>query len=422
MPLERVCYDCGSRTTTPVARCDCGEPLWLATDPSALSTFDWDAVTDAPGMWRYAPLLPVDGVPADDAGLLHAAGGTPLLRTPALDDFAGARVHVKVEGEHPTGSFKDRGSALGVAAVAAGHAGDVSAVGTVSHGNMAMSTAAFAAAADLPCLVLVPADVPEARLEVVAQFDPTVRRVAGDYGRLYERTLDVGPDHGVAFLNSDVPLRTAGQKTTTLEICEAFATGADTASSATASTPASAPDAIVFPVSSGGHASAAWKALRELRESGVLDAADVPSLYLVQAAACAPIAEAFEADAEDVTPVEEDETIAYSIANPDPPSGKRALAAARDTGGAVLAVDDDAIRTAQRELATEAGLSVEAASAVALAGLQELTTRGTVDASDDVAVVATGTGLKEATGATVEAPTVDLADVDDELAAFGDAK
>ncbi|MFC4249709.1 pyridoxal-phosphate dependent enzyme [Natribaculum luteum] len=398
MRYDRVCYDCGTRTTAPVARCECGEPLWLETDPGS---FDWDDVVDAPGMWRYGPLLPVE----PPGGLADAAGGTPLVHEPAVDEFAGARVHVKVEGENPTGSFKDRGSAFGLAALEAGAAGDVSAVGTVSHGNMAMSTAAFAAAADVPCVVMTPTDVPPARLDVIAQYDPTLLKVDGDYGRLYERTLERGLESGVCFLNSDVPLRVEGQKTTALEICEAFAPDV--------------PDAIVMPVSSGGHASGVWKALRELQAAGTID--DLPRLYLVQAAACAPIAEADAAGADAVTPVEGGETVAYSIANADPPSGTRALRAARDTDGAVIAVDDDAIRTAQRVLATQAGLSVEAASATALAGVRKLVAEGVLESTDDVVAVATGTGLTEATAAgSTAATTIDIADLDDNLDAVGE--
>ncbi len=290
---------------------------------------------------------------------------------------------MKVEGTNPTGSFKDRGSAVGVAAaLAAG----TDAVGTVSHGNMAASMAAHAAGADLDCVVLVPADIPTARLERIATYGPRILRVDGDYGRLYHDALALGPAAGVEFVNSDSPLRVAGQKTTTLELLRAFAAG-----EAGADAPA-APDAVVMPVSSGGHASAAWKAVREATAAGLLD--DPPRLYFVQAAACAPVARAYARGDDAVTRLDADavgETVAYSIANPDPPSGTRALAAARDTGGAVVAVDDAAIRDAQCDLAG-AGLRVEAASATPLAALRRLRAEGAVDAGEHVACVATGVG------------------------------
>jgi len=381
---ELACYACGRRYPADgPARCDCGEPTWYDVDASA---FDWLA-GDGPAaadrsLWRYRDLLPLATAPD---GLAGAVGGTPLVRATRLDDDVGASVHVKVEGGHPTGSFKDRGSAVGVAgARALGY----DAVGTVSHGNMARSMAAHAASAGLDCTVLVPADIPDERLALVARHAPAIRRVEGDYDRLYERSLAVGDRAGVRFVNSDSPLRVAGQKSTALEVAEAFAP--------------ETPDAMVLPASSGGHASATWKAFCDLQAAGVVD--DPPRLYFVQTAACAPIAEAFERGAESVEGVDPGETVAYSIANANPPSGARTLAAARATDGAVLAVDDDAILDARRTLAERGGLFVETACATALAAARDLADRGTLEADDDVVLVATGTGFTER---EVDPPTVD---------------
>lgn len=390
---DLVCYACGDRY--PLAerkRCACGEPLWF---PEATS-FDWPPDRDEPGMWRYGDLLPVPR----PSGVGSAAGGTPLIRTERLDDYAGCRVHVKEEGENPTGSFKDRGSAVGVA-FAAERGRDW--VGTVSHGNMAMSVAAHAAGHGLACVVLVPADISAERLRNIARYRPTTVRVDGDYGELYFDALRIGADLGIEFVNSDTPLRVAGQKTVALEIVEAF-------------TP-DVPDAIVLPVSSGGLASATWKALRELRAAGLLD--DSPRIFAVQSAACDPIVRAFEAGAERVTPVEADETIAASIANANPPSGTRALAALRATGGGAVSVPDPEIREAKRRLARDAGLCVEASSAVALAGARRLAERGDIAADDELAVVATGSGFKEA--GEFEGPEAELRSRDglaDRLAAL----
>ena len=388
MDVDLTCYACGETAALADGpRCDCGEPRWVDTDPES---FDWPRRGDR-SLWRFEALLP----DADPTGLAAAAGGTPLVRTPRLDREVGARVHVKYEGANPTGTFKDRGSAVGVTVAAAS---GLDAVGTVSHGNMARSMAAHAASAGLDCVVLVPADIPPSRLGLIARHDPTILRVDGEYGRLYEESIRLGRERGVAFVNSDTPLRVAGQKTTALEIAESFAPDA--------------PDAVVMPVSSGGHASGVWKAFRELDSADLLDT--VPELYFVQTAACAPIVEAWERGDETVRPVEGGETVAYSIANADPPSGNRVLAAARETGGGVLAVDDDAILDARRALAERAGLSVESASATSLAGTRALSERGELQSAGEVVLVATGTGYTErdVDGADVEARTVPLSKLD----------
>lgn len=378
LPTRLRCHACGATASLEERkRCVCGEPLWFETHPEA---FEWPDRGD-PGMWRYADLLPVD----PPSGVGAAAGGTPLVRTPRLD-VGGARLFVKDEGQNPTGSFKDRGSAVGVAyAVAAGR----ERIGTVSHGNMAMSTAATAAGSGLRCTVCVPADIPEERLENVARYGPEIVRIEGDYGRLYEESLAL---EGIEFVNSDTPLRVAGQKTVALEICEAFAPGT--------------PEAIVLPVSSGGQLSAIRKALYELRTAGLIDRP--PRLYAVQAAACDPIVRAFEAGDERVSPIDAGETIAYSIANADPPSGTRALAALRETDGGAVSVPDEETRAARRRLAREGGFAVEGSSAVAYAGLERLVERGEIASNERVVLIATGSGFKERTEEAVESRTIAL--------------
>ncbi|WP_162224643.1 threonine synthase [Halorussus amylolyticus] len=406
--LGLTCYRCGATATFPDSkRCDCGEPLWFDTESE---DFGWPESVgregDGPGRtsgpWRYADLLPVE----HREGVGSAAGDTPLVRANGLDDYAGCRLWLKDESENPTGSFKDRGSAVGVAwAAAAGREW----VGTVSHGNMAISVSAHAAGTDAECVVLVPDDISTERLTAIAQYGPEVLRIAGDYGRLYYDTLET--DSPVEFVNSDTPLRVAGQKTTALEICEAFARRGAVADRA-------APDAIVVPTSSGGHASASWKALRELEAAGLLGADSLPRLYFVQAAACDPIAQAYREGADEVTATTADETVAYSIANSDPPSGTRALAAARETGGAVLSVTDDEILDAKARLAEGAGFCVEPASATSLAGIRKLTESGDLAADDEAVAVLTGTGFRELGDAGTDPETVDLDDLPERLRAL----
>ena len=385
MDVPVTCYACGATATRATgARCDCGEPYWVETAPA---DFDWPPDAER-SMWRYRDLLP----DCDPTGLSRAAGGTPLVRAPRLDGDLGARVSIKYEGANPTGTFKDRGSAVGVTLAAAS---GYDAVGTVSHGNMARSMAAHAASCDLECVVVVPADIPPGRLDLIARHDPTILRVRGDYERLYRESLRVEGAGRIAFVNSDTPLRVAGQKTTGLEIAEAFAPDA--------------PDAVVVPVSSGGHGSGLWKAFRELAAAGLIE--KLPRLYFVQAAACAPIAAAWDRGDETVSPVEGGETVAYSIANADPPSGNRILSAAAATGGGVIAVEDEAILAARDAIARRAGLSVETASATVLAGARALADRGALDDATDVVLVTTGTGYTESDPAPGEGESHDASTV-----------
>jgi threonine synthase len=264
---------------------------------------------------------------------------------------------------------------------------------------MALSVAAHAAAAGREAVVLVAEDTPDARLAMIAQHDPHLFRVRGDYGRLYDDTL--GGDHGVTFLNSDSPLRVAGQKTVAYEICEAFAPDV--------------PDAVVLPVSSGGQASGVWKALRELDAAGILP--EMPRIILAQAARCDPIARAFRRGASRVDPVDGEPTAAVSINNADPPSGDRALAAVSDTDGAVVSVSEADLLAERERLAAEAGVSVEPSCAVATAAVRELAADGEFGPDDDVAAIMTGSGYKYGPPETesVTAREMDREDVPDAI-------
>jgi threonine synthase len=373
MTGSTVCYRCGTRyDDTQRARCDCGEPLWLDDENAA---FTWESVADGPAMWRFNEMLPV--TPPD--GIARTAGGTELVRSSRLDDIAGCQVYVKDGGQNPTGSYKDRGSAVAIPhALNAG--ADV--VGTVSYGNMAMSTAATAASLGHECIVLVPTDIPQGRLELIAQYDPTILQVEGDYGRLYEDALRLTHELPLSFLLSDAPARISGYRTAVWEIYESIGTDG--------------PDAIVLPTSSGGLASGLWRGLLDMQEAGVVE--HLPRLYLVHTAGSDPITRAFEEGQPQVEALlasETEETIAHSIGNPNPPSGTRALTAVRETGGAALSVSDDEIRTAQRQFAELGGFCVEPAAATPLAGAVRLSERGEIDESERVVLFTTGTGFKE---------------------------
>nr|WP_256419386.1 threonine synthase [Halorubrum laminariae] len=326
-------------------------------------------------MWRYEALLPID----QPEGVAQAAGGTPLVRSPGLDDAAGARVFVKDEAENPTGAYKDRGSAVAVPHAVATN-DDV--VGTVSYGNMAISTAAHATSLGRECVVFVPEGTSSVRLELIAQYEPTIVQVAGNYAKLYADALDLSERLPIDVLVSDAPTRISGYKTALFEICEEFAPAV--------------PDVIALPASSGGFASGVWLGIRELERAGVIE--EPPRLCLVQTATADPLTRAFEAGAMDPTPLSPGEigdTIAHSIGNPDPPSGARALTAVRDTNGTVVSVTDDEIRTAQRRFAVDGGFCVEPASATTLAGVSRLADRGVITADESVVLVPTGTGFKE---------------------------
>ncbi|MCW2748114.1 MAG: threonine synthase, partial [Nocardioidaceae bacterium] len=108
-------------------------------------THQWRGVIE-----EYRDWLPVD---ATTAVITLGEGGTPLVHSAWLSGVVVGDVWLKVEGNNPTGSFKDRGMTVALS-VAVGQGAE--AVVCASTGNTSASMAAYAAKAGLKPLVLVP--------------------------------------------------------------------------------------------------------------------------------------------------------------------------------------------------------------------------------------------------------------------------
>jgi threonine synthase len=117
--------------------------------------------------------------------------------------------------------------------------------------------------------------------------------------------------------------------------------------------------------------------------------------------------------------VKEPQTIATAIRIGNPASWERAVAAAKQSEGAIAAVTDREILSAYRRVARE-GLFAELASAASVAGLVRMHEGGQLSAGATIVCVLTGHGLKDpewAIAGAAHPPTVpaDPAAVADEL-------
>ncbi|MEM3616089.1 MAG: threonine synthase, partial [Candidatus Methanomethylicia archaeon] len=253
-------------------RCfDCNEPLEVVYDYDSLRKFLDRRSFVGEGLWRYRVLLPVKG---DIVSL--GEGGSPLLGGFRIARVFGFRsLFLKDEGRNPTGSFKDRGSSVGVS-----KALEVKArfVGCASTGNMAASLSAYANKAGLKCIILVPHGTPMEKLLQVLYYDPMVFSVDLPYPELYKMSFEMSSNYNVFLVHSDSPFRVEGQKTVAFEICEQLNWRV--------------PDFVVVPTSSGGNFSAIWKGFMEFYILGLID--KLPRMVCVQSEGCAPIVEAFK--------------------------------------------------------------------------------------------------------------------------------
>jgi threonine synthase len=336
----------------------------------------WEDFEGERNVWRYAAALPFE------EGISLPEGGTQLHDVPGLEAETGLeRLRVKHEGMNPTGSFKDRGMTVGVRV--AKEVG-VNRLACASTGNTSAALAAYGARGDMETLVLLPAGkVAAGKVAQASLHGARILEVDGNFDTCLDIVQDLAARGEVYLLNSLNPFRLEGQKTIGLEILEQFR-----------DEEGAYPDRVVLPVGNAGNTAALYKCFRELVRSGALAEEEVPALTGVQAEGSAPMVEAIEHGWDHTERWEEVETKATAIRIGNPVNAPKALPGIRATGGTAVAVSDDAIQTAQRDLAEE-GVGVEPASAASIAGLRKLRERGVVTADERVVCLTTGHLLKD---------------------------
>jgi threonine synthase len=319
--------------------------------------------------WRgvieeYRDRLPVgDATPV----ITLCEGGTPLVRSDPLSHATGCEVWLKYEGANPTASFKDRGMTLAISkALEEGS----KAVVCASTGNTSASAAAYAAKAGITCAVLVPkGKVALGKMAGTLVHGARVLAVQGNFDESLELAQDLAATYPVTLVNSVNPYRLQGQKTLAFEVVDALGR---------------APDMHFVPVGNAGNISSHWMGYSEYLADGIIH--EPPRLFGFQAAGAAPIVAG--------APVKDPQTIATAIRIGNPASWDKAVAAAKESEGAILAVTDREILSAYRKVAHE-GLFAEPASAASVAGLLQLAERGDLPKGATVVCVLTGHGLKD---------------------------
>jgi threonine synthase len=304
---------------------------------------------------RYHERLPFE--PGDPLVSLQE-GSTPLLRAPVLSEMVGASVRLKLEGANPTGSFKDRGMTCAVSAAVREGA---KAVICASTGNTAASAAAYAARAGITCAVIVPeGKIAQGKLAQTLMHGARVIVLEGNFDQALTLVRELTASHPIVLVNSVNEYRIEGQKTAALEIHESLEGECE---------------ALCIPVGNAGNITSYWRGFQEAGAS--------PRLFGFQAEGAAPLVLGH--------PVEHPETVASAIRIGNPVRWEDAIAAARDSRGAIRAVSDGEILAAFRLLASKEGMFCEPASAASVAGLLKYG----ADGAEQIVCVLTGRGLKD---------------------------
>ncbi|MDR3112993.1 MAG: threonine synthase [Endomicrobium sp.] len=319
---------------------------------------------------KYKSVLPVsDKTPVISLN----EGNTPLIKARNLTDKLGFKgeIYFKYEGMNPTGSFKDRGMTMAVSkAVEEGS----KAVVCASTGNTSASAAAYAARAQIKCVVLIPeGKIALGKLSQAVMHGAEVLEIAGNFDEALKLVKELSSNYPLTLVNSINPFRIEGQKTAAYEICETLKC---------------APDYQFMPVGNAGNITAYWKGYKECHESDT-KTYKLPKMMGFQAAGAAPIVEK--------RPIEKPETIATAIRIGNPASWKSAEEARDDSGGVIDIVSDEEIIEAYKLAASTEGIFCEPASAASIAGLVKYIKQGYFKNKKPIKAVCilTGHGLKD---------------------------
>ncbi len=391
MHAELVCFGAACRARFPITdviyTCPrCGGLLETCytgaqSPPEALKAL-WrerrtsNAPLDRSGVWRYRELIPF----LDDYSRVVSLGegNTPLLDAPRAAAYAGLdRLAFKHQGFNPSGSFKDNGMTCGVAqALRLG----MKRVACVSTGNTSASMAAYASAAGLQPIVFIPhGNISYGKLAQALEYGARTLQVEANFDEILALVRACAEKLGIYLLNSINPFRIEGQKTIIIEMMEQRGW--------------EPPDWIVLPGGNLGNTSAFGKALRELREYGLIDR--LPRLAVIQAEGAAPFYELMRSsDRSGLRAVAKPETLATAIRIGDPVSWPKALHEITATGGVVEKVSEQEIADAKAVIG-QCGIGCEPASAATLAGLRKLRAAGVIARDDTVVAVLTGNLLKD---------------------------
>ena len=358
------CPACGMAypADRPLWRCDCGGPLDLEPG-QGLRRSDIDA--DDASLWRYRAALALKESPRVSLG----EGWTPLVTR----HWDGAPVRFKLESQMPTGSFKDRGTA-----VMLNHLLEVG-VGPIhedSSGNAGSSIATYAAAAGLRCRIYVPASAPRGKVVQIAAAGAEVCAIPGTREAVTEAALAAIGESFYASHNWH-PYFIEGTKTLAYELWEQLGFAV--------------PDNILVPTGYGSNILGLDRGFDELIRQGEISRR--PRLFAVQAENCSALAAAWAVGAADYVPFTPTATIADGIATVKPVRTAEVLAALRRSGGGVVTVPEAEIGPALKTLG-RLGLFVEPTAATAGAALSRLLRDRTIRPDETTIVVLTGHGLK----------------------------
>jgi threonine synthase len=316
-------------------------------------------------------------LPIDDPLAINSLGegDTPLVLLEKTGESLGLNtLWAKLEFMSPTGSFKDRGSAV---LTTMGRELGVTEFIEDSSGNAGASLSAYAAAAGLKAHVFAPASAASGKLDQIQIFGASLHKIEGQRQAATDAAEEFVKERGLVYLSHNLsPYFSEGMKAASYEIVEVLEDGIEH---------------VVLPVGNGSLLIGMVRGYQELKEAGIIS--NIPKFHGVQAQAVRPVIAALNGEDwshDDVQP-----TNASGIAVSKPPRLAEMLEAIKSTNGSGVTVSEESLVEWQKRLSSSEGVFAEMTSAGAFAGLEKLIESGEIESGANVLIPVTGSGLKE---------------------------
>jgi threonine synthase len=357
---------------------DCHKPLLVRYDlDAAKQTLTKDALkTRESSLWRYREVLPVE----DQANIVSLGEGwTPLFKAERLAETLPLKLdlYIKDESVNPTQSFKARGM---TAAVSMAKELGVTKTAAPSAGNAAGALAAYAARAGMEAHLFMPHDTPRANIVECEQLGANVTLVDGlitDCGKIVAERKDAEGWYDVSTLKE--PYRVEGKKTMGYELAEQLDW--------------TLPDVILYPTGGGTGLIGMWKAFDEMEQMGWIGGKR-PRMISVQSIGCAPIVRAFHEGERFADEFPNAATVASGLRVPKAIGDFLILDAIRASHGTAVAVSDEELVHAVKEIGAATGIFAAPEGAACLPALRNLIEQGLVSEGEGIVIFNTGSGIK----------------------------
>ncbi|ANQ54238.1 threonine synthase [Thermosipho sp. 1070] len=319
---------------------------------------------------QFKAILPIKEYP-----IRQKVGNTPLL---SFKNFYGVKnVIFKYDGTNPTGSYKDRATAI---AISKAYEYNFDTIYCASTGNAASSLAGLTTTTKLKTFIFVPSNIPIAKLAQLVVYGANILKIDGNYDTAFDISMKIGSKLNWYSRNSAInPYLLEGKKTGAMELIVQL--------------DFNVPDVVFVSVGDGTVISGIFKGFYDFYKLNLTN--KIPKIIGVQAEGADAVTKTFE-KGRPYTPFDiQPNTIADSISVGKPRDVIKACKYVEKSKGKFIRVSDIEIQKAIFELAQKTGIFAEPAGATAFAGFKKALSQKFISKNESIAIFITGNGLKD---------------------------